>query len=863
MRLSRTERARWKVSLVLFVCLLALTLTTMSALAVDLKQNNLAWWAHDDLNTELNDSSGNGRIGIEVGNPTYQQAGVVAESVLYDDAGDLFRTNKDFGDGLAGMTIAGWVKVDGSSADPDSILVKSNGPAPRAWAFTVNANETLNAQVFDNGGGSHVCQSKTKIATGVFVQVGMIFDAGNIRLFVNGSEVATQSDTDATCNNAYTMQNDGSTVSIGAFNNSANEMDGNIDELAIWSVASEDIITDHWNSGDGFNPYDVVNVLTVRASDVVDSSLVQGLCVTADNGTLLTKCNATGTNVYFNETELALNTLYDFDLSSVGVGSQSSPGTYFNSSQDDYNFTTIASLNIDTFQSWIRLTTTQRYTDSTILSYNSTNGGVTNQTSNGTLLLQAKNGSNNVEVAVNGNYSQNYTFTITQPLSTQNFTATGVYDTRYTFTAQDIFTGAALNTFTILAENTSITASATNSTTAGSLFVPLMQGFFYNVQFQSEDYAWQNKTLHANASTHSYQFEAYTTNSINITIYDEENNVVIVGTNITIEFISTPESRTESTTTGSVYADLLTPAEYTLKLSATGYHTRFYEFTLTNNTFNELNLSLLDTTNGTSVTITVKDTLDNPLEGKTVKVLKYDVTTNQPELISVLTTNFEGQALASIILNDELYQFIVQDADGTVLKTTSLTQVYGTSLTLVVDLISESGFEDVFTSYRISGNLTYQAANSRYRYTFNDESNTASQACVTVYSLSEQKTVYNQTCASSSAGTIYAGIDNSSGNAYQIIGTVTSNGVEYLVDTQYKSFASTIPEDGSGLLMMAFMILTFVFALAVNVEIAVIVASMVPLLFSAMGLTRLDFTITVPLFALGVVLAFILGVTRR
>jgi len=154
-------------------------------------------------------------------------------------------------------------------------------------------------------------------------------------------------------------------------------------------------------------------------------------------------------------------------------------------------------------------------------------------------------------------------------------------------------------------------------------------------------------------------------------------------------------------------------------------------------------------------------------------------------------------------------------------------------------------------------------ASNEFKFVYNDESNTATQACLIVEDLSKTRTTINKSCTTSASGTIFVHVDNSSGTAYAGRGYVNTGGIQVLVDQLYKSFGDLIPETGSGILMMFLMILVFVFAMAVNLEIAVIAASLVPLMFTVMGLSKLDYTVTVPLFGLGLVVAFIIGVVRR
>lgn len=572
-------------------------------------------------------------------------------------------------------------------------------------------------------------------------------------------------------------------------------------------------------------------------------------------GTSTTLCTL-GESVTYNTTGT-----YNISAYSIGFG-DGGEGLYYNTSTQNYAYTQPVNLILTTFQGWINLTATRLFLNTSITTFNATNTNVTNTTSTGSTMIKASNGPQTVTIGVPGNYSRAYTITGIA-LQTIQYNATDIYDNNYTFTAtaQD----GTITNFTVNASQTTFgTNIRSSTTTTGTAHLGLVQGYTYNITISAPGYSSTSVLLNTNASTHTYNFDLYKSNTLNITYYDEITHQIINTTTITSSFISDIYAINKTTTTGGIQVTLYAPSNYSIRSSASGYYSRNYQFNLVEGTFAYLNLSLLDTGNGTIVTITVKDTLDTPIENAIVKINKYDITTNTYPTVEIRSTNFEGKTQASMVLNDPEYTFTIE-RNGRVLLMTTPSQIYGTTLTLIVDTTQNTGFEQIFTKYGLSGNVTHQRATQNVQYQYNDASNTLTNACLTIYSLTETRTQHAKTCSAATSGTITIALPEQNGTSYQAIGTITTpNNHTYTLDTIWITFNETIPEDGMGLFMLFLMLILFVLAFAAaGPEIAVITGSIMPALFTFMGLIKLDYTITIPLAIGGVILAFVLGMVRR
>lgn len=175
--------------------------------------------------------------------------------------------------------------------------------------------------------------------------------------------------------------------------------------------------------------------------------------------------------------------------------------------------------------------------------------------------------------------------------------------------------------------------------------------------------------------------------AVNYTIRDEEtNNLITSNFDATFNWkLNSSSSIEKNTSVGlsgtSVYSfcintnqTFITDAQ--IELSATNYQTRLY--TLLEENYNNQttiqNLYLLGTGNGTNIIIEVKNPGNQPLEGYTVKIFRFNSDSGNYTLVKQDVTDLYGQIVASLIENTVKYRFEFYDTDLTkVLETSDIT----------------------------------------------------------------------------------------------------------------------------------------------------------------------------------------------
>lgn len=192
-----------------------------------------------------------------------------------------------------------------------------------------------------------------------------------------------------------------------------------------------------------------------------------------------------------------------------------------------------------------------------------------------------------------------------------------------------------------------------------------------------------------------------------VNIFDEITGLYINGTNMTsyIEFISDDplitEYKTFNTTSGKFSITGLNFLDYNIYYYATGYTKRHYYLATEDLVINgSFNLFLLNSSIGEFSIIQVIDQNLLPLEKVQVKIYKYVPNFAEKQVISILRTNFEGEATLDFKKYTDEYQFVVIE-NGKIIKVSTPTQVSKDIVQIQVQLI-----EDYLQSLIIMTNAT-------------------------------------------------------------------------------------------------------------------------------------------------------------
>lgn len=452
------------------------------------------------------------------------------------------------------------------------------------------------------------------------------------------------------------------------------------------------------------------------------------------------------------------------------------------SNNEQYPFS--GSVPGDTFS----ITAVNGYDSSSISSFNASVNGTIYGTTTGTIntsILSNTTSLFNVTVFKSGYHNASYfNYNVSLDLEASLYNV----NTTLNISAFSNSENSSILNFTAsivgLTDGHNLTLNTTNGTIA---FTVTNQT--YNVSLTAEGYAnnYGNSVFLGNWTSlvTNYQFNLYTENSFNITFQDESSLAVIDSVTINLDLISEVFSFNYSTSDGTLYIDLLTPAEYTFRYSGAGFQPRISSYGLTPDSYNEITLWLLP--GGENVTIYVYDQSSDPVQGATIQIYRYSSQSNSYFLVNTIDTDFTGQAITNLELNSEFYKFFIYYG-GQLKKQTAGAYVTGTELTFEINI--EDPFSQTYYNLQdVDGYVTFNEDTLNFRFYFNDQGSSVSQGCLKIYTVAVAgESLYSSSCTAGSSALILGSAANVTGQRYVASGYVTIGGKDYLFDTASYTF---------------------------------------------------------------------------
>ncbi len=207
----------------------------------NLMDSILALWHFDEASYdgtagEVADSSGGGNNCVRVGDATTSSDGRFYRSATFDGTGDYLNCGAtDELEGIANLTISAWVKFD-SITDWDRVFTKAFD-ANNSFGITVASNDYY--VLMGDGANSYGSTTDDSVKVGKWEHIVMVFDgagvddAAKLKFYLNGAEkVLNYVNTPIP---ALTLASSAASFYIGEHPTNSNPMDGNIDEIAIWT----------------------------------------------------------------------------------------------------------------------------------------------------------------------------------------------------------------------------------------------------------------------------------------------------------------------------------------------------------------------------------------------------------------------------------------------------------------------------------------------------------------------------------------------------------------------------------------------------------------------------------------------------
>lgn len=270
-------------------------------------------------------------------------------------------------------------------------------------------------------------------------------------------------------------------------------------------------------------------------------------------------------------------------------------------------------------------------------------------TTNGIILGIGIEGIFNITIDANNSlWNNTYTnYNISEPLIS-NFPLLNV-------SAYDIINASDISNFSITVGNSDILDSA--NTTDGSAQVICGESRTYNVSIDAEGFVTRSDMINLSTDViKNYNFVLPNMNSINISIYDQENGSIITQ-NTSMSVIDSDGQTTYTITNGTYYIKELDPNNYTFTFSSEGYSISSYEVVVSDRSFQELEVYMLSDTIINDVLFTMKDRgSGNEIESVSMSILQ--IIDDEWTLVSTYSSDVSGKIQFNY-LEDTNYKFIL------------------------------------------------------------------------------------------------------------------------------------------------------------------------------------------------------------
>lgn len=412
---------------------------------------------------------------------------------------------------------------------------------------------------------------------------------------------------------------------------------------------------------------------------------------------------------------------------------------------------------------FFNINATNFVTNARILSFNLSMNGTDYQAVNGTVNTSIDVSKGHIfEINISAYKYKNYTY--------------AAYDTSNALTHHFATTRNILN-FTAHLQNLSdVLAFTVNVTNENESFEVVTTNGTVWLRVLNQTYNYSVESLNTSITTGGFtgikyynniDELLYEINLLNITFKDETTFNIIDYADVYIDLISDIFTINGTTSTGKIGFSLLKPTNYSISFGSDPlYPSKFYQIEIINQSISSLTLYLLNTSILSDITITVIDQNLEVVPNAEIQIFKYSSEAGGFFTSEVVTTNFEGQAVIHAELNNAWYKFRIIFEEEEKLFTDP-TYIFSTTLTFQINTEQIFGVE--YETYRdISFTHNFTNSTQQVYFTWLDDSNTVSQACVDIYEVSgTAKSFVNESCLSSSSGTIYLGGVNTSSHSYE------------------------------------------------------------------------------------------------
>lgn len=449
----------------------------------------------------------------------------------------------------------------------------------------------------------------------------------------------------------------------------------------------------------------------------------------------------------------------------------------------------------------------------------------------------------------------------------------------FTWTIADISNITAQITYfgdTYNATETSIHANYSrftrNLVVSPATAIKTSKSFYWNFTYYNISSGNWSSVATSNYTQQVFQVYIYNCStgntSLTFILKDEDTNATINGdfnsvfdvsyTNVTRNYTISHTNKSNITICISPYFATYT-TDAIIGYDAPTYSPRNYylDNTIITNTTNTIYIYLAQ--NAENISVTLYDQNGNPLEDYFIKAYRWDYSCNCYSLVEMTLTNFDGEGLLHLILNNPFYKFTIE-RNANIYKETTRTKIYDTSIVFYISL-EESISQTFKSTMSINYNFSFNTASNYFDFTYSDSQNRVTRGCLKVYTITGlAETFYNQSCTNAAGASLFVNVNNNTDTTYKAVASVRVNNEKYVLETLYRSFTAALITFGAyGLLLTLIIELILFFTAYWSPPVASILVPTGLVFTRLAGLHSMSWSILITLMALGAIIAYIIS----
>jgi hypothetical protein len=370
------------------------------------------------------------------------------------------------------------------------------------------------------------------------------------------------------------------------------------------------------------------------------------------------------------------------------------------------------------------------------------------------------------------------------------------------------------------------------------------------------DYNSVNGTFSSNSSTTNITAGV----QLNFTFFDEDFGEQFTWINISFRMISPIYNANYTVTNGNlILPDFANFSIYNVYYSSI-YHPQRMTTLVINYLEEYQNYALYLGNSTTQVTATVYDESNKKIGGVRIRYLKYFPINNSYSEVGQAMTNFDGITQMPLILNTQLYKFILEYQDRIVLSTLE-TYIYSTSIEFQINLRTTAG-DEFFRTRNISYSLQFDEGSNQFQYTYINENNDTVQSCLHIYRTTGLGDyLVNDSCNSADTGYLYSSVDAVNGTSYRADTYIDTGTGEQILDSKTHTFLNNNIFGDQGIFYQILLTIPIAFVGYWSIGWAVILVPASLIFGSILGLHQIPMFILIGLTILSVILFMV--VERR